>query len=75
MTIPESVEASAQAPSPPLVPAAGPPTAVLQAAAAVDGYSAAFTVAAVIFLAGVVITPILLRGGRLEPSEATPLAI
>jgi hypothetical protein len=48
--------------------------AASQAAAAIHGYSAAFTVAACIFLAGAVIVPLLLRSGRVAPTEGAVAA-
>lgn len=56
-------------------PAGGRAGAALQAAATIDGYSAAFTVAAWLFLAGAVITPMLLRSGRVTPTEGVALAV
>jgi membrane protease YdiL (CAAX protease family) len=46
-----------------------------QAAAASHGYSAAFTVAAWILLAGAIITPLLLRSGRIAASEGASVAL
>jgi EmrB/QacA subfamily drug resistance transporter len=56
-------------------PAAGRPVAALQAAAAIHGYSTAFTVAACIFLVGAIITPLLFRSGRIATTEGVPAAL
>ncbi len=50
-------------------PAPGQSPAVLQAAAAIHGYAAAFTVSAVIFLIGAVLIALLLRSGRVSATE------
>lgn len=47
----------------------------VQAAAAIHGYSAAFTVSAFIFLGGAVVLPLLLRSGRITPADPVPLGV
>jgi predicted MFS family arabinose efflux permease len=49
--------------------------AAVQAAAAIHGYAAAFTVSAFIFLAGAVVLPLLLRSGRIAPTESIPVVV
>jgi len=56
-------------------PASSQAAAATQAAAAVHGYATAFTVAACIFLAGAVLTPLLLRSGQIAPTEGVPAAV
>jgi EmrB/QacA subfamily drug resistance transporter len=48
------------------------PGADLRAAAAVHGYTVAFSVSCGLFLVGVVLTALLLRSGRLEHAEEAP---
>jgi hypothetical protein len=47
--------------------------AALQAAAAIHGYSAVFTVSACIFLGGAVVLPLLLRSGHITPADPVPV--
>lgn len=48
-------------------PAAGGSAAALQTAAAIDGYTTAFRVSAVIFLVGAVVVALVFRSGRVAP--------
>jgi hypothetical protein len=47
----------------------------VQAAAAIHGYSAAFTVSAFIFLGGAIVLPLIFRSGRLTPTRDVPVGV
>ena len=49
--------------------------AALQQAASIHGYSAAFTVSACVFLAGAIALALLLRSGRVTPTEGVAVGV
>jgi uncharacterized BrkB/YihY/UPF0761 family membrane protein len=52
-----------------------PPTSAVAAAGAIHGYTVAFHIASALFVAGAILTALILRGGRLQDGDTAREAV